>query len=224
MTSVLLAEDDDYLSNGLQKALKKKGYTVTAVDSGTDAQAILHVQNFDIVLLDLGLPGLDGTEILAEFRRRGSTTPVILITARDALDDKIAGLDLGANDYLVKPFHVLELEARMRAALRKTNWENLTVIELGKVKLNTNNGVLTLGGEEIDLTPREAVVLQALLSNAGRVVSKRKIMDQVPDWADESSGNAVEIIVHRLRKKLEIADVTINTVRGFGYIIERTNQ
>ena len=223
VTRVLLAEDDQYLSNGLQMALKRKGYEVTAVSNGTEADAILHTQNFDILLLDLGLPGKDGNEILAGFRKRGAETPVILITARDGLEDKIKGLDLGANDYLVKPFHVLELEARMRAAMRKINWSNQTEIEFGQLRLNTNNGSITAGEQVLDLTPKEASVLKTLLSKAGRVVSKRQIMDEVPDWAEESSENAVEIVIHRLRKKLEGSNVTINTVRGFGYIVEQTN-
>jgi two-component system OmpR family response regulator len=224
MTRVLLAEDDAYLCNGLQMALKRKGYSVDAVNTGTEAQAMLSTQSFDVLLLDLGLPGLDGTEILADLRKKGSETPVIVITARDALEDKINGLDLGANDYLVKPFHFLELEARIRAVLRKTNWGNQVEIEFGSLKLNTNNGVLTVGDRELDLTPKEAVVLKTLMSRAGRVVSKRQIMDQVPDWGDESSENAVEIVVHRVRKKLENASVVINTVRGFGYTIEQINR
>jgi two-component system OmpR family response regulator len=224
MTRVLLAEDDAYLCNGLQMALKRKGYSVDAVNTGTEAQAMLSTQSFDVLLLDLGLPGLDGTEILADLRKKGSETPVIVITARDALEDKINGLDLGANDYLVKPFHFLELEARIRAVLRKTNWSNQVEIEFGSLKLNTNNGVLTVGDRELDLTPKEAVVLKTLMSRAGRVVSKRQIMDQVPDWGDESSENAVEIVVHRVRKKLENASVVINTVRGFGYTIEQINR
>jgi two-component system OmpR family response regulator len=224
MTRVLLVEDDAYLCNGLQMALKRKGYNVDAVSTGTEAQAILSTQSFDVLLLDLGLPGLDGTEIIADLRKKGSETPVIVITARDALEDKINGLDLGANDYLVKPFHFLELEARIRAVLRKTNWGNQVEIEFGSLKLNTNNGVLTVGDRELDLTPKEAVVLKTLMSRAGRVVSKRQIMDQVPDWGDESSENAVEIVVHRVRKKLENASVVINTVRGFGYTIEQINR
>lgn len=223
MTRVLLAEDDDYLRNGLQMALKRKGYSVESVSTGTETQALLRTQIFDVVLLDLGLPGIDGTEILADFRKRGTDTPVILITARDALEDKIKGLDLGANDYLVKPFHVLELEARIRAALRKTNWGNKTVIEFGSLVLDTNSGALKAGEKDLDLTPKEATVLKALMARAGRVVSKRQIMDQVENWSDEINENAVEIVVHRLRKKLENSDIHISTVRGFGYMIEQTN-
>jgi len=212
---VLLAEDDDYLLSGLVLALERRGYTVEAVQSGPEAQAALHTGSYDLMLLDLGLPGLDGTEVLAAFRARGEEMPVIVITARDSVEDKIHGLDLGANDYLVKPFDFRELEARIRAVLRKSNWR-----KFGALRLNTNSGLLFLNDEQLDLTPKETVVLKTLMARAGRVVSKGQIMDQVSDWVEESSENAVEIIVHRLRKKLESAQVVISTVRGFGYVLE----
>ncbi len=217
---VLLAEDDEYLLSGLVLALQRRGYMVAAVSSGPDAQVALLTSEFDLVLLDLGLPGLDGTSVLSELRSRGEVMPVIVITARDGVEDKIHALDLGANDYLVKPFDFRELEARIRAALRKSNWRNKVELEFGSLRLNTNNGVLLLRGEEMVLTPKEAVVLKTLMSKAGRVVSKRQIMEQVSDWLEESSENAVEIVVHRLRKKLEASNVLISTVRGFGYVLE----
>lgn len=220
MMKVLLAEDDEYMLNGLLLALRRRGYTVEPVRTGPEAKAALLTSSFDLLLLDLGLPELDGTEVLSNLRERGDDIPVIVITARDSLEDKIQGLDLGANDYLVKPFHFLELEARIRAALRKSHWRNQVEIEFGSLCLNTNSGLLTLHDQELDLTPKEAVVLKTLMARGGHVVSKRQIMDQVSDWIDESSENAVEIIVHRLRRKIESADVSINTVRGFGYILE----
>lgn len=217
---VLLAEDDEYLRSALMLALQRRQYMVEAVDSGPQALAALESTPFDIILLDLGLPGLDGTEVLAELRVRGQELPVIVITARDTVEDKVKGLDLGANDYIVKPFDFRELEARMRAVLRKTNWSNKVDIEFGSLRLNTNSGSLLLNDEHIDLTPKEAIVLRTLMSRPGRVVSKRQIMDQVSDWVDESSENAVEIVIHRLRKKLGTSDVAINTVRGFGYALQ----
>jgi two-component system, OmpR family, response regulator len=217
---VLLAEDDEYLLSGLVLALRHRGYMVEEVRTGPEALSALLTATFDLVLLDLGLPGLDGTEVLSELRSRGQDMPVIVITARDSVEDKIHGLDLGANDYLVKPFDFRELEARMRAALRKNNWRNKLEIEFGSLRLNTNSGQLLLHNEQMDLTPKEAVVLKTLMAKAGRVVSKRQIMDHVSDWMDESSENVVEIVVHRLRKKLESADVAITTVRGFGYVLE----
>lgn len=217
---VLLAEDDEYLLSGLILALNRRGYSVEPVRSGAEAEAALHTGEFDLFLLDLGLPGVDGTKVLSELRARGEDLPVIIITARDSIEERIHGLDLGANDYLVKPFDFRELEARMRAVLRKSHWQNKLELEVGRLRLNTNNGELQLGDELLDLTPKETAVLKTLMARAGRVVSKRQIMDQVTDWLEESSENAVEIVVHRLRKKLESADVVINTVRGFGYVLE----
>lgn len=224
MFKVLLAEDDDYLLTGLVKALKRRQYTVIAVATGPEALAALATESFDLVLLDLGLPGLDGTEVLAQLRTRHEDLPVIIITARDGIEDRVNGLDLGANDYLIKPFDLRELEARMRAALRKTHWRNKIVLEFGQLKLNTNSGLLFLQEEQIDLTPKETAVLTTLMTRAGRVISKRQIMEQVSDWVEESSENAVEIIIHRLRRKLESANVSIGTVRGFGYILEDQQQ
>lgn len=221
---VLLVEDDEYLLSGLILALKRRGYSVDAARSGPEAQAALATESFDLVLLDLGLPGLDGKAVLAELRARGEELPVIVITARDSIEEKIHGLDLGANDYLVKPFDFRELEARMRAVLRKSYWQNKVEIEFGNLHLNTNNGQLSLRNQQpMDLTPKEVLVLKTLMARAGRVVSKRQIMDQMTDWSDESSENAVEIVVHRLRKKLESSNVAINTVRGFGYVLEEQN-
>lgn len=217
---ILLAEDDEYLLSALTLALKHKGYSVDAVKSGPEAQAAVLTAPYDLVLLDLGLPGLDGTVVLSELRDQGREVPVIVITARDSVDDRIQGLDLGANDYLVKPFDFRELEARMRAALRKSRWSNKVEIHFGSLCLNTNSGRLTMENQDLDLTPRETAVLQTLISRSGNVVSKKQLMEQVSTWADESSENAVEIVVHRLRKKLEAGNVSIATVRGFGYILE----
>jgi len=219
MNKVLLAEDDDYLLKGLLLALQRRGYSVATAKTGAEAQAALLTDTFDLLLLDLGLPGIDGTQILSELRARGNDVPVIIITARDGLEDRINGLDLGANDYLVKPFDFRELEARARAVLRKTNWNNQVEIEFGSLKLNTNNGVLQFKDDELDLTPKETIVLKTLMAKAGRVVSKRQIMNQVSDHLEEASENAVEIVIHRLRKKLESARVLITTVRGFGYLL-----
>lgn len=217
---VLLAEDDEYLLSALTHALKHKDYTVDGVRSGSEANAALMTAPYDLVLLDLGLPGMDGTEVLSELRKRGEDMPVIVITARDGVEDRIHGLDIGANDYMVKPFDFRELEARMRAVLRKSHWRNRLELEFGSLKLNTNSGRVVSNDQELDLTPKESSVLQALMSKAGQVVSKRHLIEQVSDFKDESSENAVEIVIHRVRKKLEATDVSINTVRGFGYVLE----
>lgn len=218
---VLLAEDDEYLHSALALALRHKGYSVDGVKSGPEAQSALLTNPYDLLLLDLGLPGLDGLDVLADLRARGEDLPVIVITARDNVDDRISGLDLGANDYLVKPFDFRELEARMRAALRKSHWQNKVELQFGTLTLNTNSGQLLNDGNPVELTPKEVSVLQTLMARAGRVVTKRQLMQQVKDWADESSENAVEIVVHRLRKKLEALNLSIATVRGFGYRLEQ---
>lgn len=201
-------------------ALQRKGYSVETVRHGAQILSTLQLSAFDIVLLDLGLPGIDGTEALEQIRTKGIEVPVIIITARDSVEDRINGLDLGANDYLVKPFDFGELEARIRAALRKSKWRNQLELEFGSLKLNTNSGSLSLHNQTVELTPKESAVLSYLMSRSGNVVSKRILVEQVSDWTDESTENAVEIIIHRLRKKLEKSDVTISTVRGFGYILE----
>lgn len=219
---VLLVEDDEYLLSALQLALKHKGYAVDSVQNGVDAQAALLTAPYDLVLLDLGLPGMDGTKVLADLRAKGQSMPVIIMTARDGVDDRIHGLDIGANDYLVKPFDIRELEARMRAALRKSHWSNKLDIEMGELVLNTNSGRILLKNQQLDLTPKETVILKMLMSKGGQVVSKRQLMEQLSDWVEESSENAVEILVHRLRKKLEPTGVLISTVRGFGYKLEQT--
>lgn len=218
---ILLAEDDEYLQSALLLALKHKGYSVDGVRSGSEAHAALLTVPYDLVLLDLGLPGLDGTEVLAKIRARGGNMPVIVITARDTVEDKIQGLDLGANDYLVKPFDFRELEARIRAVLRKSHWQNKIDIEFGCLKLNTNSGQLFIENQPIDLTPKENAVLHALMAKAGEVVTKRQLIEQVSEFDADASENAIEILIHRLRKKLDAADVVVNTVRGFGYALER---
>ena len=219
---VLLVEDDEYLLSALLLALKHKGYAVDSVQNGVDAQAALMTVPYDLVLLDLGLPGMDGTKGLADLRSKGQNMPVIIMTARDGVDDRIHGLDIGANDYLVKPFDIRELEARMRAALRKSHWSNKLDIEMGELVLNTNSGRILLKDKQLDLTPKETVILKMLMAKGGQVVSKRQLMEQLSDWVEESSENAVEILVHRLRKKLEPTGVLISTVRGFGYKLEQS--
>ncbi len=221
---VLLAEDDEYLASALNLALSRSRYTVDIARTGHEARAAITTTEYDLMLLDLGLPGVDGTEVLAELRKRDDDLPVIVITARDQVEDRIEGLDLGANDYLVKPFDFRELEARIRAVLRKSHWRNKIEIVFGSLRLNTNRGEIHLNDKPMTLTPKEAVVLKTLMAKGGRVVSKRQILEQVSSWTDESTENAVEITVHRLRKKLESSDVEISTVRGFGYVLEARNE
>lgn len=217
---VLLVEDDTYLREGLTMALKHKGYCVDGVDMVRHARQACAQHDYDLVLLDLGLPDMDGNEFLCELRKNGNDVPVIIITARESVDDRISGLDFGANDYLVKPFDPRELEARIRAVSRKSRFGNKVEVSFGPLVLNTNSGEAQTGAESLELTPRESAVLGLLIERGGKVVKKSHIKDQISDWADDTSENAVEIIIHRLRKKLEPSGVVINTVRGFGYQLE----
>lgn len=219
-TRILIAEDDEYLRSALVLALRHKGYAVESVSTGPQVLTSLKTSRFDLLLLDLGLPELDGTDVLKKVRREGEELAVIIITARDSVQERIEGLDLGANDYLVKPFDFGELEARIRASLRKTTWNNRLRVCLGPLTLNTDSGEIELDGTEVTLTKRETVVLRALMASQNRVVSKQVLADQLSDWSDESSENAVEIVVHRIRKKLSGTGVQISTVRGFGYTLE----
>ncbi|MBI4533840.1 MAG: response regulator transcription factor [Candidatus Melainabacteria bacterium] len=217
---ILVAEDDEFLAGGLRLGLEQKGYAVDAVRSGMEAAIALREVGYDLLVLDLGLPGLDGVDVLKGLRREGQSLPVIVITARDSIEDRIQGLDLGANDYLTKPFDFRELEARIRALLRKNAWGNKMEIVHGPIRFLTNSREVVIDGKTAELTPREVAVLELLLQRVGRLVGKRQLMEQVAGWEEEPSENAIEIVIHRLRRKLEDADVCIRTVRGFGYMLE----
>ncbi len=208
------------LSDGVSIALRQNGYVVDQVRTGTAADDALTLTGYDLVILDLGLPELDGLEVLTRLRKRGQSTPVVVLTARDAVENRIAGLDLGANDYMTKPFHLSELEARVRAVLRKENWGNLVDIQYGDMVFDTTGRRLSVAGTPIELSAREIAVLELLLQRAGKVVNKQQITDHLSNWESSISFNAIEIIVHRLRKKLEGSGCNIRTIRGLGYILE----
>ncbi|MBX9669027.1 MAG: response regulator transcription factor [Candidatus Obscuribacterales bacterium] len=217
---ILLAEDDQMLSKGIHLALSQNGYLVDQVRTGLDADNALTVTPYDLVILDLGLPELDGLEVLTRLRQRGQPTPVVILTARDGVKDRITGLDLGANDYMTKPFHLDELEARIRALLRKGNWSNRTEIKYNDFVYDTVGRRLTVHGQPVDLSAREVAVLELLLQKAGKVVNKQQITEHLSSWETSISFNAIEIIVHRLRKKLEGSGINVRTIRGLGYILE----
>lgn len=218
---LLLVEDDAFLSDGIALALRHNGYIVDQARSGTDADHAINVSKYDLVVLDLGLPELDGIEVLKRIRGRGTSTPVLIVTARDTVQDRVFGLDSGANDYICKPFELPELEARIRALLRKEQWGNQTRINFGPVEFDTVDRCATLNGQNLDLSARELAVLELLLQRAGKVVNKQTLITSLSTWDAELSHNALEIIVHRLRKKLESPDLNIRTVRGLGYMLEK---
>ncbi|HKA38204.1 MAG TPA: response regulator [Burkholderiales bacterium] len=218
---VLIAEDDPVLADGLTRSLRGSDYAVDCVADGGEADHVLSAQNYDLVILDIGLPRLDGYEVLRRLRRRGSKTPVLILTARDALDDRVKGLDLGGDDYITKPFDLPELEARVRALIRRGQSGGGSVLSHGTLTLDTVGRRATLAGEPLDLSARELGVLEVLMLRSGRVVNKDQLAEQLYGWDEEVGPNAIEVYVHRLRRKLEPAGVTIRTIRGLGYLLEK---
>jgi two-component system OmpR family response regulator len=194
---------------------------VDCVSSGDQADHVLLSQKYDLIVLDLGLPKLDGFEVLRRLRHRGSKAPVLILTARDTLDDRVKGLDLGADDYLTKPFDLPELEARVRALIRRGQSGGGSELVHGALKLDTAGRRATLNDVPLELSARELGVLEVLMLRSGRVVNKEQLAEQLYGWDEEVGVNAIEVYVHRLRKKLEPAGVTIRTIRGLGYLLEK---
>lgn len=219
---ILLAEDDRFLADGLSLVLKDGGYAVDVAATGIDADSALTQVPYDLLILDLGLPKLDGMELLKRIRNRGQLLPVLILTARDRLEDRVTGLDLGANDYLTKPFQLPELEARIRALLRKDQWANRTEVTFGPLTFNTVTRTPTVDGASIEVSARELAILEIMIQRIGRIVSKDQITDLLSSWDTEITFNAIGIAVHRLRKKLEPYGITIKAIRGLGYRIEES--
>lgn len=217
---ILLVEDDAMLADGLMRSLKQADYTVDWTADGEEAETILRIQEFDLVVLDLTLPHMDGLEILRLLRARKVPVSVLIITARSEVDDRIRGLDLGADDYLTKPFEMGEFDARVRALLRRSRADGLEILSCGSLSLDMVARRAYLNDQPLDLPRREFHLLEVLMSRHGRIISKDQIIDSISDLDDELNPSAIEIYIHRLRKKLEAADVTIRTVRGVGYILE----
>jgi DNA-binding response OmpR family regulator len=221
---ILLTEDDTALADLLTRACKQEGYSVDWVSDGVAADLALTTESYDALLLDLGLPRMDGLEVLRRLRKRGSRLPVMILTARDAIADRVAGLDSGADDYLPKPFAVAELQARLRALVRRhQGGAGSALLELGKLSFDTSTKQVFLHGREVEFSSREREVLSSLLHKAGKVVSKQALTSAISSWDATIGSNAVEVYVHRLRKKLEPEGISIRTVRGLGYLIEATD-
>ncbi|MBK6637190.1 MAG: response regulator transcription factor [Rhodocyclaceae bacterium] len=217
---ILIAEDDPVIADGLMHALKKSGCAVDHVSNGADADAAVAREQFDLLVLDLGLPKMSGLEVLRRLRTRKNSLPVLILTAQDGLEDRVAGLDAGADDYLTKPFALPELEARIRALVRRGTG-NPTGISVGPLTYSQTERVARLNGELLDLSARELALLEVLMLRAGRVVSKDQLVEQLCGWDEEVSSNAIEVYVHRLRKKLEPGGVRITTLRGLGYSLQK---
>lgn len=222
---ILLTEDDPALADILTRACIQAGCSVQWVNDGISADLALTTETYDALILDLGLPRMDGLEVLKRLRKRGNRLPVLILTARDAIEDRVAGLDSGADDYLPKPFNIVELQARLRALVRRHLVGSASMnLVLGKLSFDPSTQQAVLDGAEIELSPRERAVLLSLLYRAGKVVSKQNLTSAISSPDARVGSNAVEVYVHRLRKKLEPAGIIIRTVRGLGYLIEASDE
>ena len=217
---VLLVEDDRALSLGIRHALESEGWSVDWLADGEQAVSVGLQGEHDLAVLDLGLPRKSGMEVLRTWRARGAHLPVLLLTARDQLSDRVAGLDAGADDYLVKPFDLPELLARLRALRRRAAGRLEEKLTLGALEMDTAGRELRWSGQRVTLSPRELALTELLLQKAGRVVSKESIVARLSSWEADFSENSVEVYIHRLRKRFAELGVVIKTVRGFGYVME----
>jgi two-component system, OmpR family, response regulator len=218
---ILLAEDDSVLADGLTRSLRQSGYAIDCVQNGQDADTALSTQEFDLLILDLGLPRLSGLDVLRRLRARGSLLPVLILTAADSIEQRVGGLDAGADDYMPKPFALSELEARVRALTRRGQGGGSTVIRHGPLVYDQVGRSAYIDDQMLDLSARELGLLEILLARTGRLVSKEQLVDHLCEWGEEVSNNAIEVYVHRLRKKIETGGIRIATVRGLGYCLER---
>ena len=216
---ILLVEDDVMLGEGVRNGLRQQGHAVDWVQDGQAAEKALAGEPYEVVLLDLGLPLKTGREVLADLRRRGRRVPVLILTAQDAVSYRVAGLDAGADDYLVKPFDLDELAARVRALHRRSRGRAGPLLEHGQLTLNPATHEVILGGAPVTLTAREFSLLQALLERPGRPISRARLEERLYGWSDQVESNAVEVHVHALRRKLGAE--WIKTLRGVGYMVPR---
>jgi two-component system OmpR family response regulator len=217
---ILIVEDDAVLADAMSSELRKSRYAVDCLASGAAADSALQTQDYQAVILDLGLPDMDGLEVLRRLRKRRKRVPVLILTARDAVDDRVRGLDLGADDYLIKPVELQELAARMRAVVRRAQGEFDGEAAVGRLILDAAGRRVLLDGTSLELSSREFAVLEMLMMRKGRVVSKDALMQGLYESDQEVGVNAVEIFVHRVRKKVQNSGVNIRTVRGLGYLLE----
>lgn len=215
---ILLVEDDHSLASGLKEALVREGYAVDHVATGSLALAAVAAEAPDMIVLDLGLPDMDGLDVLAAVRDKGLRTPILVLTARGQLQDRVAGLDRGADDYLAKPFDMAELTARMRVVERRLSTAVSSKITIGEVELDTVAHTVNVAGEQVEMPRREYMLLKTLMESAGKVLTRQALEARLYSWGEEVSSNALEVHVHHLRKKLP--DNLIKTVRGIGYTVQ----
>jgi len=217
---ILLVEDDPVLIDGLTYTLNQSGYDVTYANTGAYAESLLLAKNFDLIILDLGLPDMDGSKILRKLRMRNSAIPVLIMTARDTLFDKTENLKKGADDYMIKPFDLRELEIRVHALLRRSYGNYSKEISCGRLCIDISDHQVLADGQSLPLFSREYGVLESLMLQAGRVVSKDKIAQRLSSGSEELGDNAIEVYIHRLRKRIQPYGVRIRTLRGMGYLLE----
>ncbi len=216
---LLLVEDDELLGDGLRTGLKQAGYTVEWLKDGITADQALQQEQFDLVVLDLGLPRQSGLEVLRNLRKSGNPVPVLILTARDSIEDRVQGLDCGGDDYLVKPFDLDELCARLRALQRRQSGRVEPLIQHGELTVDPAAHKVILAGNEINLSTSEFALLEYLLDNKGRVIPRGRLEEMLYGWEGDVESNALEVFIHHLRKKL--GRDLIRTVRGVGYVIEK---
>jgi DNA-binding response OmpR family regulator len=216
---ILVVEDDSLLARGLTDLLVRAGHAVDRVETGVQAHRALRGASYDLVVLDIGLPDIDGFEVLRWLRARRAATNVLILTARDAVEDRVHGLDLGADDYLTKPFSITEFEARVRALLRRTTLP-AGAVSVGGLTVDLEAKCIRINGTSSDLTVREWALLELFMTRPGRVLSKEQIAEHLAEYDTQLTANAIEVYVSRLRAKIESAGVRIRTVRGFGYLWE----
>ena len=216
---VLLVEDDPMIGSAMEYALRSAEHSVDWTHDGTSALTAAQTHRYDAILLDLGLPGRDGIEVLRKLRGAGNATPILIVSARDAVESRVAGLDLGADDYLLKPFDMTELLARMRAVVRRRNGHAASTLDNGLLSLDLNTREITAGGKTMRLSGREFALIEALLIRPGAILSRQELEDRIYGWHHEVESNAVEFLIHGLRKKLG-ADA-IKNVRGLGWMVSK---
>ncbi|HLX00596.1 MAG TPA: response regulator [Trinickia sp.] len=217
---VLLVEDNPVLAHSLNDALANARFAVDCMSDGEAADHVLRTQDYALVILDIGLPKIDGLEVLRRLRQRRNPVPVLILTAHDAVEDRVRGLDLGADDYLGKPVELVELEARARALIRRSHGHDNARILCGQLEFDSIARVFRLAGEPLALTPRERAVLEVLVLRNGRAINKEALSEKIYGLAESVNPDVIELYIHRLRKKLEGSRVAITTLRGLGYLLE----
>ena len=217
---ILLVEDNRPLAEWLERTLRQDRYAIDCAYDGADADHLLLTQAYELIILDLELPKMHGVEVLRRLRARDNNVPVLILTANNSVQGRVQGLDAGADDYLAKPFDVAELEARIRALLRRSNQHKNPFLHCGSLRFNSNTREFAIGERPLALTPRENLVLEKLITKLGKTVSKQSLADSMAALHEDLSADAIEVYVHRLRKKLDTSDALIVTLRGLGYLLK----